>query len=180
VRKRIRAGGVKNGSLEGAAWPSFFSRKGFVASSDLPEPPLSAFPGHFPVPGDGEAEGRTRQVFCMEVDVTARKELEESLRQAGQVFDHARDAILVVDREHRVLAVNHAYTELTGYPADEVVGAELPSLRLGGRSAPSTTACATTSTATSPGRARCGASAATAPGCRSARPCRRSPTRTGR
>ena len=82
---------------------------------------------HFPVPGDGE----TRQVFCMEVDVTARKALEESLRQAGQVFDHARDAILVVDREHRVLAANRAYTELTGYPAEEVIGVELPSLRLG-------------------------------------------------
>ncbi|THC42223.1 GGDEF domain-containing protein [Massilia sp. Mn16-1_5] len=82
---------------------------------------------HFPVPGDGA----TAQVFCMEIDVTARKKLEESLRQAGQVFDHARDAILLVDREHRVLAANRAYTELTGYPAEEVLGVELPSLRLG-------------------------------------------------
>lgn len=81
---------------------------------------------YFPV-----GEDTLRQVFCMEVDVTARKELEASLRQAGQVFDHARDAILLVDREHRVLAANRAYTELTGYPAEEVVGVELPSLRLG-------------------------------------------------
>ncbi len=53
------------------------------------------------------------------------------MRQAGQVFDHARDAILLVDREHRVLAANRAYTELTGYPAEDVIGVELPSLRLG-------------------------------------------------
>ncbi|WP_227496684.1 putative bifunctional diguanylate cyclase/phosphodiesterase [Massilia litorea] len=86
---------------------------------------------HFPVPGDGKGEDAVRQVFCMEVDVTARKALEESLRQAGQVFDHARDAILVVDREHRVLAANRAYTELTGYTSGEAVGVELPSLRLG-------------------------------------------------
>ena len=86
---------------------------------------------HFPVPTDGQGREEVRQVFCMEVDVTARKELEESLRQAGQVFDHARDAILLVDREHRVLAANRAYTELTGYPAEEVIGVELPSLRLG-------------------------------------------------
>lgn len=86
---------------------------------------------HFPVPGEGRGQDDVRQVFCMEVDVTARKALEESLRQAGQVFDHARDAILLVDREHRVLAANRAYTELTGYPAEEVVGVELPSLRLG-------------------------------------------------
>ena len=86
---------------------------------------------HFPVPADGKGEEDVRQVFCMEVDVTARKELEESLRQAGRVFDHARDAILLVDREHRVLAANRAYTELTGYPAEDVIGVELPSLRLG-------------------------------------------------
>lgn len=86
---------------------------------------------HFPIPSHGDSADAVRQVFCMEVDVTARKALEESLRQAGQVFDHARDAILVVDREHRVLAANRAYTELTGYASDEVVGVELPSLRLG-------------------------------------------------
>jgi diguanylate cyclase (GGDEF)-like protein/PAS domain S-box-containing protein len=86
---------------------------------------------HYPVPAGSEGLGETRQVFCMEVDVSARKAVEESLRQAGQVFDHARDAILLVDREHRVLAANRAYTELTGYPADQVIGAELPSLRLG-------------------------------------------------
>lgn len=82
---------------------------------------------HFPVPGNGG----TDQVFCMEVDVTARKQHEEALRQAGQVFHHALDAILLVDREHRVLAANRAYTELTGYLAKEVIGVELPSLRLG-------------------------------------------------
>ena len=86
---------------------------------------------HFPVPGDGKGEEDVRQVFCMEVDVTARKKLEDSLRQAGQVFDHARDAILLIDREHRVLAANRAYTELTGYPAEEVIGVELQRLRLG-------------------------------------------------
>jgi diguanylate cyclase (GGDEF)-like protein/PAS domain S-box-containing protein len=86
---------------------------------------------HFPIPAHGDGEDEVRQVFCMEVDVTGRKALEESLRQAGQVFDHARDAILVVDRDHRVLAANRAYTELTGYTSEEVVGVELPSLRLG-------------------------------------------------
>lgn len=86
---------------------------------------------HFPVPGHGRGEEEVRQVFCMEVDVTARKEREESLRRAGQVFDHAVDAILLVDRDHRVLAANRAYTELTGYPVEEVIGMELPSLRLG-------------------------------------------------
>ena len=86
---------------------------------------------HFPVPGDGRGEEDVRQVFCMEVDLTARKQREDSLRQAGQVFEHARDAILLVDRAHRVLAANRAYTELTGYPAGEVIGVELPSLRLG-------------------------------------------------
>ena len=100
---------------------------------------LWLYSSHFPVPGEGGADGEAygaaygeaHQVFCMEIDLTARKELETALRRASQVFEHARDAILLVDREHRVLAANRAYTELTGYPAAEVIGALLPSLRLG-------------------------------------------------
>jgi len=82
---------------------------------------------HFPVMG----EGGTQQVFCMEMDITARKEIETTLQQAALVFDNARDAILVMDHEYRVLAVNRAYTTLTGFHPHEVIGASLPSLRLG-------------------------------------------------
>ena len=82
---------------------------------------------HFPVLGAGGAQ----QVFCMEMDISARKEIESTLQQAALVFDNSRDAILVLDHDYQVLAVNRAYTAMTGFPADTIVGASLPSLRLG-------------------------------------------------
>lgn len=82
---------------------------------------------HFPVLGAGGAQ----QVFCMEMDISARKEIESTLQQAALVFDNSRDAILVMDHDYQVLAVNRAYTAMTGFPSDTIVGASLPSLRLG-------------------------------------------------
>jgi diguanylate cyclase (GGDEF)-like protein/PAS domain S-box-containing protein len=82
---------------------------------------------HYPMLRDGA----TQQVFCMEIDISARKALEGTLQQAAQVFEHCRDAILVMDRQYRVLAVNQAFTDISGYPSAEIVGHELPSLRWG-------------------------------------------------
>ena len=64
-------------------------------------------------------------------DISSRKAAESTLLMAAQVFESSRDAIAITDREHRVLAVNHAFTTITGYPARDIVGSELPSLRTG-------------------------------------------------
>jgi PAS domain S-box-containing protein len=82
---------------------------------------------HFPVLRDGVVQ----QVFCMVIDVTARKSLEDSLQRTAQVFDNCRSAILVTDTSYRVVAVNRAFSDISGFPADEVVGSPLPSLRFG-------------------------------------------------
>lgn len=64
-------------------------------------------------------------------DITLRKASERNLMMAAQVFDNSRDAILVLDRNYSVIAVNRAFSDLMGYAADQVVGSEAPSLRSG-------------------------------------------------
>lgn len=49
---------------------------------------------------------------------------------AATVFSHARDGIILVDPFGRVIAVNEAFTRLTGYGQDEVLGRELNAHRL--------------------------------------------------
>jgi len=82
---------------------------------------------HYPVIRDGQPQ----EIFCMEVDISERKHAETTLALAAQVFDHCRDAIVVIDSAHKVLAVNPAHAALTGTPAHEAIGGELPLLREG-------------------------------------------------
>jgi diguanylate cyclase (GGDEF)-like protein/PAS domain S-box-containing protein len=64
-------------------------------------------------------------------DISVRKAAERALHMAAQVFENCRDAILITDHDYRVVAVNQAFTDITGFPAQEIVGAEVPSLRGG-------------------------------------------------
>jgi len=64
-------------------------------------------------------------------DISARKATESTLLMAAQVFENSRDAIAITDREHCVLAVNHAFSTITGYSRADIVGLELPYLRSG-------------------------------------------------
>ena len=64
-------------------------------------------------------------------DISLRKATEHTLQMAAQVFENSRDAIAITDNAHRVLAVNAAFTEVTGFPAMSIVGHELPNLRTG-------------------------------------------------
>lgn len=60
-------------------------------------------------------------------DVTAQRRAEEELRLAATVFDHSVEAIMITDSNRHILSVNKAFTDLTGYPDNEVVG-QTPSM----------------------------------------------------
>ncbi|WP_176787605.1 diguanylate cyclase domain-containing protein [Roseospirillum parvum] len=47
---------------------------------------------------------------------------EEDLRLAATVYAHSSEGIMVTDANSRILTVNPAFTEITGYAADEAVG----------------------------------------------------------
>lgn len=55
-------------------------------------------------------------------DITERKHAEEKLTQAASVFTHAREAILIADINGGIIDVNHAFTQITGYHREEVLG----------------------------------------------------------
>ena len=55
-------------------------------------------------------------------DITERKANENALRLAAVVFEQSIEAVIVLDKEERFLSVNRSFTEVTGYPAEEVIG----------------------------------------------------------
>ena len=55
-------------------------------------------------------------------DITYRVEAETTLRQAAKVFESTHEGVIITDPQKRILMVNRAFTELTGYTAAEVMG----------------------------------------------------------
>ncbi|PQJ96349.1 EAL domain-containing protein [Chromatium okenii] len=56
-------------------------------------------------------------------DVSTRMEADKSLRQAARVFENTAEGVVITDPEERILAVNRAFVEITGYTEEEVLGA---------------------------------------------------------
>ena len=65
-------------------------------------------------------------------DLTERRSVEDQLRLAATVFETASEAIIVTDSDQRIIKVNHAFTTITGFRADEVQG-ETPRILSSGR-----------------------------------------------
>ena len=75
--------------------------------------------GHLPV------------LFCMDIDVSALAKAEEDLRVAATIFD-SQQGMVITNAEGNILRVNQAFTQMTGYGADEVLG-QNPRLLASGR-----------------------------------------------
>lgn len=56
------------------------------------------------------------------VDVTASHEAREKLRLLAGVFQHAHEGIMIADTTPRILDVNPAFTAITGYRREDVIG----------------------------------------------------------
>jgi PAS domain S-box-containing protein len=76
-------------------------------------------------------DGRT-MVRGVMLDISGRKAAEERLALAGMVFDSAAEGIMVTDGDDRIVLVNPAFEQITGYAAAEVIGA-YPSILSSGR-----------------------------------------------
>ena len=73
-----------------------------------------------PVPDeDGRRTGTYRGTA---EDVTQRKRSEESLLLAEKVFANSDQAILITDPGAAIVSVNPAFSEITGYTAEEAIG----------------------------------------------------------
>ena len=68
-------------------------------------------------------------------DITARKLAEEKLQISATVFTHAREGITITDGDGKILDVNAAFTQITGYSRDEVLG-QNPRILNSGRQPP--------------------------------------------
>ncbi len=69
-----------------------------------------------------DAQGRPLRSTGTVQDITARKQNEEALRLYANVFEHSGESIIITGSDNRILAVNPAFTRLTGYTLDDIRG----------------------------------------------------------
>jgi diguanylate cyclase (GGDEF)-like protein/PAS domain S-box-containing protein len=65
-------------------------------------------------------------------EIEKRSQIEQKLRQIASVFTHAKEGIIICDKNAHVINVNQAFTNVTGYSKEEVIG-KSPSLWQSGK-----------------------------------------------
>lgn len=70
-------------------------------------------------------------LFAIVHDITERRQAEERLVLAANVFTHAHEGIMITAGDGTIIDVNDAFTRITGYDRDEVIGRNPRLLRSG-------------------------------------------------
>lgn len=55
-------------------------------------------------------------------DITERKQTEEALQQAALIYQNTSEAMLLADADDCIMTINPAFTAITGYRLEEVIG----------------------------------------------------------
>jgi diguanylate cyclase (GGDEF)-like protein/PAS domain S-box-containing protein len=78
------------------------------------------------------SDGTVGGIVGVMLDITERKRMEDDLRQAATVFESAAEGVTITSHDGSIIAVNRAFTEITGYAESEVIGRN-PSILQSGR-----------------------------------------------
>lgn len=66
--------------------------------------------------------GNDSIVQLMVRDITKRKQAENSMRLANHAFENSLEGIAITDENNNILTVNQAFSTITGYAPEEVIG----------------------------------------------------------
>jgi len=81
------------------------------------------------------AQSQVVGVLGVYQDITERRQAREKERQAAKVFESTQEGIMITDLNGKILTVNPAFTEITGYAEADVVG-KSPRILKSGRHEP--------------------------------------------
>lgn len=69
----------------------------------------------------GMFDGRPSHIGTL-TDITERKMVEEKLREAAAVMQNTHEGVMITDADANLIAINPAFTKMTGYSESEVLG----------------------------------------------------------
>ncbi len=69
-----------------------------------------------------DAQGEVSGIFGISRDVTESRRAQARIQLAASVFTYAREGIVITDENNIIVEVNDAFSRITGYSRDEVLG----------------------------------------------------------
>ena len=108
-----------------------------------PEQPIETHEQWFQMPGKVaachqwtnraffDAQGNAVRFQGIGKDITDEREIESKLHLAASVFTHAREGIMITTTDGSIIEVSEAFSRITGYSRDEVIGRNPRLLRSG-------------------------------------------------
>ncbi|HSC84843.1 MAG TPA: EAL domain-containing protein, partial [Pseudomonas sp.] len=75
-----------------------------------------------------DEQGRVRRMLGTRRDISERKQRDEQQRLAAMVFEAASEGIVILDADYLLLSVNEAFSDVTGYRKEEVLGRSVTTL----------------------------------------------------
>ncbi len=76
-------------------------------------------------------DGSRKGLIVTARDVTGRRKDEEIRERYARIFEHTGEGIMITDGDRRIVDVNPAFTRITGFPREEVLGKDPRILRSG-------------------------------------------------
>ncbi|MEI6336077.1 MAG: PAS domain S-box protein, partial [Methylococcaceae bacterium] len=67
-------------------------------------------------------QAKETEMLVVMRNITEQKQADEKLQIAASVFAHAREGIMVTDSEGKIIQVNDAFSEISGYGQEEILG----------------------------------------------------------
>jgi len=75
--------------------------------------------------------GRVKRFIAQVVDISLQKKALEEVRLAAIVYENCSEAMAVTDADNVIISINSAFTNITGYPADECLNRNMNILSSG-------------------------------------------------
>lgn len=79
-----------------------------------------------------DSDGKPEKISGFIQDITERKNVEEKLQLSSRVFSDTHEGIIITDPQQRIVDVNPAFTQITGYNREDVID-KLPSILSSGK-----------------------------------------------
>lgn len=68
-----------------------------------------------------DADGKVVRITGTMLDITKRKEMEESLRLSAAVFENTTEGVIITDADENIVSTNRAVFDITGYENKEII-----------------------------------------------------------